>query len=170
MKKIVLIFAFTLLLFYDTSSQNIIETFRWINSTFVEMMVSNRYKYTKFAIKLYQDTITNEITAMDVEVDHRSEKDTLFMSVKVPLKDVIVYEMPPSDNEYIVAFCPKVGTFRGAAIQNKKPKFVEFKKDLPLVLWFDKKPMYKDKVRKLVKAFQHLIKLSGGIVPNEDLF
>ena len=68
MKKIVLIFVFTLLLFYDTSSQNIIETFRWINSTFVEMMVSNRYKYTKFAIKLYQDTITNEITAMDVEV------------------------------------------------------------------------------------------------------
>ena len=173
MKKIVLVFAFTLLLFYDTSSQNIIETYRWINATFLEMMVSNKCEYTKFSIQLYQDTVTHEITSIGVDIAYKTEKDTIYTGVKMPLNNIIVYEMPPNDNCYFIGFCPKSGTFRGGAIHNKNNyeiTLAEYKEDLPLMLWFKKNPMYKEKVKKLVKAFQHLIKLSGGIVPNEDLF
>ena len=131
MKKIVLVFAFTLLLFYDTSSQNIIETYRWINATFLEMMVSNKCEYTKFSIQLYQDTVTHEITSIGVDIAYKTEKDTIYIGVKMPLNNIIVYEMPPNDNCYFIGFCPKSGTFRGGAIHNKN-NYEIIKEDLCL--------------------------------------
>lgn len=171
MKKILFIFILVFMLVHNkVYSQTLSETFRWINATFVEMMIDNEDAFMLFKIScIYRDTLTKKITDFDIELTIKSPKDTVFMTVTIPFSEVIVYETKKG-NDIAIGFSPKTGVFNGIVIRNNEAGVVEYNGWKPFYANFEDTPTNRDKVKRLVKAFHHFIELTGNKVHNKDIF
>ena len=168
MKKNVFIFIFTFILLFCNKvySQTVWETYQWINTTLSKMKIENKKEHTSFKISLYRDTVTNEINRFTLELNHQSSYDTLSMVLNVYIKDLIVFEK----DKRTIGFMPKNGVFDGIVVNKGGVQIARFTKGNPVYMWFDETTENYIRLIKLIKAFNHLIKLTGGEVHDEDLF
>lgn len=175
MKRILFATIVILVLITNKSySQTFIETFRWINATFLEMTVDikNQNIYMSYELyAVYRDTTTKEITAFEINWTYRNGKENSFLSVTIPFKNIVIYETKQYDDVVYIAFAPRIGKFKGIRKNVKNDfEFIEYKKEYPFYMGFLNTPENVEKVKKLVKAFHHLVELTGNDVYNKDIF
>lgn len=171
MKRILFTTIIILVLMTNKSySQTFIETFRWINATFLELTVDIKDQNIYMLYELnavYRDSITKEITDFEIHWTYRNGKENSFLTVTIPFKDIVIYETKQYDDVISIAFAPRIGSFKGIMIKSEVGlMLIEYKKENPLYVGFFSTPENIVKVKKLVKAFHHLVELTGNDVYN----
>ena len=161
----ILLFIFIVMFCNESSAQTAQETIDWINVTLTKMRRDTEYTTMGYSAVIIKDSISNDLHLV-IGFDAKSPKDEMSAVVHIPLKNVVVCEVE-KENRQNILFITRTGTMDGIVMKNGEPTVMNYHS---YKMVFENNKFNKSMMKRLVKAFQHLIKLAGGNVPKEGLF
>lgn len=166
--KIIFVFLFVVTfssICNKSHAQSERETIDWLTITLNKMRRDTEYTRMGYSAATGRDSVTKEMYLI-IGLDARSPKDNISAIVHVPLKRVVVCDNEEGDKLSIL-FITRTGTMDGLVVKNDEIFPMNYHSYKML---FENNEFNRSMMKRLVKAFQRLIKLAGGKVPEKGLF
>ena len=163
-------FTCMLLFCEKLSAQSMQETTEWLRQTFAEIKIRQGDDYADYSFSVMKDSVNKEML-LKIYIVVVIDSSHTTKAIQIPLKKVYVFAdtLQYDDKCIYLGFKVKNEEKRISVIKIKDEHvYASCANEYYLPILYSQDNMIR--IKKMVKAIQHLIKLVGGTVPNKNTF